>query len=157
PPRCLGGPCPRSKVPRPGRLSRHPELLEAFPCPVEHTIELQAGQAMVGLDLLLALLSEVVPPQEVTVALDGELVQHLAHQLDLLRLADALDWIRSLVLEAGQTQGAVRNDLACALVVTGGEVPGEGGDEGRELIRRPHLTGPEALQQNPERLLVQVI
>ena len=112
---------------------------------------------MVGLDPFLALLAQVVPPEKVTVALDRELLQNLPDQTDFLGLAHPLQRVRLLVLEAGETHGAVLHDFACALVVPGGEVPGEGSDEGRQLLRGSHVSGPEALQQDPEGLLVQVI
>jgi hypothetical protein len=112
---------------------------------------------VVRLDLLLVLLAQVVPAQKLAIALDRELLEDLPHQLGLLRPAHSLQRVRALVLEAGQTEGAVLHDFACALVVPGGEIAGERGDEGGQLLRGPHLSGAHPLQQDPERLLVQIV
>jgi hypothetical protein len=56
---------------------------------------------VICLDSLLALLTQVVPPEKFAVALDRELLQNPADQTDFLFPAHAFQGIRLLVLEPG--------------------------------------------------------
>jgi hypothetical protein len=94
---------PTSKVLRPGQLSLLPELLEALSRPVEHPVELQAGQTVVGLDALLALLPEVVAAEQITVPVHRQLLHDLPNQPDLLGPGHQLCRVGLVILQESQT------------------------------------------------------
>ena len=112
---------------------------------------------MVGLDPLLALLAQVVPPQQIPVPLDRELLEDLPHQRLLLGPEHLLHRVGALVLDPGQTERALFCDPACPLVVPRGEVSGECGDEGGQVLRIAHASRPDPLQEDAERLLMKVL
>src|SRR6185369_16363264 len=62
-----------------------------------------------------------------------------------------------IVLHSGETEGAVTGNAPCALVVPGGQVPRERGDERRQLRRVADPSGPHPLEQDAECLLVEVL
>ena len=148
---------PRQRCSDGGNLSLHPQLLEALSRPVEHSVELQAGQTVVGLDALLALLPEVVPAKEVAVPLHRQLVEDLTNQPDLLGACHQLRRVGLVILQPGQTERAVAEDLACALVVAGRKVPRERAHEGRELRRITDRPGAHPLEEDAHHVLVQIV
>lgn len=112
---------------------------------------------MVREEALLGLLPEVIALQEISVSLHWQLLEDLPDQGPLLGAEQLVHGIRPLVLEPGETERAVTDDAPCALVVPGGQVPRERGDERGQLRWVADLARAHPLEQDPQSFLVEVL
>jgi hypothetical protein len=137
------------------------DLAVALPGAVEDAVELQAGKAEILGDPLLVLLGDVEAEKDVAVPGRPELLDDPAHQVGAL----AGEQVGERAGAPGRAVGDLGEGVAVGLglapgglaVVLDGQIAGDLGDEGGEPRGFPQLTAPQLLQDEPERVLEQVL
>jgi hypothetical protein len=125
---------------------------------VEHAVELQAGQAVVGRDAVLVLLREIEAEEDLAVAVVAQLAEDLADQAGALAPGEVLEL-------AGAGERRVEEGLAVGLglapgglaEVLDGEAAGDAGEEARQLRGLAQLTAPQLFEGEPEGVLEEVL
>lgn len=134
------------------------EPLQSLASPMKHSIEVQARKSQIGANLLFGMLSDEVAQEDLSIALRLKLGEEPADDGCVLLVKETLERSRGRIGQRDRTLPfALRRPFGVFSTLGNEEVSGDLADVGRELGGLPQFSCADFLEDEPKRLLVEII
>src|SRR5215471_2175450 len=129
----------------------------ALPRSVEHSVELHPAQSPIHADFLFGFRVKVEAAEDLAVALDAKLLEHLAHDVPLLTGDDSVQCAQLRRLDGLERRRVVGRGELPASKMIGRQVASQARHEAAQPRWVSKLAAANPLQRNAKGLLVQIV